>query len=75
MKKDPILNFSGLRPSISCETFYICQVKYAVLLCGDDEDKEVVKAASGSLAMLTGHSQKICKKVFDVSYINMLVLL
>jgi hypothetical protein len=41
------------------------KVKYAVLLCGDDEDKEVVKAASGSLAMLTGHSQKICKKVFD----------
>ena len=43
------------------------QVKYLVLLCGDDEDSEIVKAASGALAMLTSQSTKICKKVFDVS--------
>ena len=29
------------------------KVKYCVLLCGDDDDPEVVKAASGALAMLT----------------------
>ncbi len=43
------------------------QVKYVVLLCGDDEDAEVVKAAAGALAMLTSRSDKICEKVFDVS--------
>ena len=43
------------------------QVKYCVLLCGDDDDPEIVKAASGALAMLTSQSAKICKKVFDVS--------
>ena len=43
------------------------QVKYAVLLCGDDEDTEVVKAASGGLAMLTAQSKKCCEKVFEVS--------
>ena len=39
------------------------KVKYAVLLCGDDEDPEVVKAAAGALAMLTSRSEKICSKV------------
>ena len=39
------------------------KVKYAVLLCGDDEDAEVVKAAAGALAMLTSRSEKICSKV------------
>jgi len=41
------------------------KVKYMVLLCGDPDDPEVVKAAAGSLAMLTSQSNKICKKVFD----------
>jgi len=43
------------------------KVKYLVLLCGDPDDPEVVKAAAGSLAMLTSQSIKICKKVFDSS--------
>jgi len=46
------------------------KVKYLVLLCGDDEDSEIVKAAAGSLAMLTSQSTKICKKVFDSSQWN-----
>ena len=29
------------------------KVKYCVLMCGDDSDIEVVRAASGALAMLT----------------------
>jgi phosphoketolase len=29
------------------------KVKYCVLLCGDDGDPDVVKAAAGALAMLT----------------------
>ena len=29
------------------------KVKYCVLMCGDDSDVEVVKAAAGALAMLT----------------------
>jgi len=41
------------------------KVKYCVLLCGDDVDQNVVKAASGALAMLTSASNKVCKKVFD----------
>jgi len=41
------------------------KVKYCVLLCGDDLDQNVVKAASGALAMLTSVSNKICKKIFD----------
>jgi len=41
------------------------QVKYCVLLCGDDVDQNVVKAASGALAMLTSASNKVCKKVFE----------
>ena len=40
-----------------------------MLLCGDDEDVEVVKAASGGLAMLTAQSKKCCEKVFEVSII------
>lgn len=42
------------------------KVKYSVLLCGDDDDPEIVKAASGALAMLTSQSTKCCKKVFEV---------
>ena len=49
-------------------------MKYAVLLCGDDEDVEVVKAASGGLAMLTAQSKKCCEKVFDVSRILWFIL-
>jgi len=41
------------------------KVKYCVLLCGDDIDPQVVKAASGALAMLTASSNKICNKVFE----------
>lgn len=41
------------------------KVKYTILLCGDDEDAEVVKAAAGGLAMLTSQSKKICGKVFE----------
>eukprot|EP00095_Tigriopus_kingsejongensis_P001782 snap_masked-scaffold225_size250570-processed-gene-1.3 protein:Tk01782 transcript:snap_masked-scaffold225_size250570-processed-gene-1.3-mRNA-1 annotation:"protein unc-45 homolog b" len=41
------------------------KVKYIVLLCGDDEDLEIVRAASGALAMLTGQSEKCCQKVFE----------
>ena len=29
------------------------KVKYCVLMCGDDSDPHVVKAAAGALAMLT----------------------
>ena len=42
-------------------------VKYTVLLIADDEDQEICKAAAGALAMLTGQSEKCCKKVFEVS--------
>lgn len=41
------------------------KVKYMVLLCGEPDDPEVVKAAAGALAMLTSQSSKVCKKVFD----------
>jgi tetratricopeptide (TPR) repeat protein len=41
------------------------KVKYAVLLCGDAEDNDVVKAAIASLAMLTSQSNKICHKIFE----------
>ena len=44
------------------------KVKYATLLCGDDEDVEIVRAASGALAMLTSQSDKCCKKIFEVRY-------
>jgi len=40
------------------------KVKYMVLLCGDPDDSEVVKAAAGALAMLTSQSSKVCQKVF-----------
>ena len=46
------------------------KVKYCVLLCGDDLDAAVVKAAAGALAMLTSASNKICKKVFDAKQWN-----
>ena len=45
------------------------KVKYVVLLCGDDDDPEIVKAAAGSLAMLTSQSSICCKKVFEVSVV------
>ena len=41
------------------------KVKYLVLLCGDADDAEVVKAAAGALAMLTSQSNKVCSKVFE----------
>lgn len=41
------------------------RVKYLVLLCGDGDDMEVVKAAAGSLAMLSSQSSKVCSKVFE----------
>jgi len=41
------------------------KIKYCVLLCGDDSDIEVVRAAAGALAMLTSQSEKCCRKVFD----------
>jgi len=41
------------------------KVKYCVLMCGDDNDVEIIKAAAGALAMLTESSNKICEKVFD----------
>ena len=43
------------------------KVKYIVLLCSDDDDMEIVKAASGALAMLTSQSSKCCSKIFEVS--------
>merc|ERR1719394_2286368 len=46
------------------------KVKYCVLLCGDDLDPHVVKAASGALAMLTSASNKICNKIFDAKQWN-----
>ncbi len=49
-------------------------MKYCVLLCGDDEDIEVVRAASGALAMLTAQSEKICRKIFESSQWNECIL-
>ena len=46
--------------------YYYFLVKYTVLLIADDEDPEICKAAAGALAMLTGQSDKCCKKVFEV---------
>jgi len=43
------------------------KVKYLVLLMGDAEDEEVVKAACGAVAMLTSASTKCCKKIFESS--------
>jgi len=39
--------------------------KYLVLLMGDAEDEEVVKAAAGAVAMLTTQSSKCCLKLFE----------
>ena len=41
-----------------------------MLLCGDDEDPDVVKAASGALAMLTSQSTKCCQKIFESTQWN-----
>jgi len=41
------------------------KIKYCVLLCGDDSDIEVVRAAAGALAMVTSQSETCCRKVFD----------
>ena len=46
------------------------KIKYCVLLCGDDLDQNVVKAAAGGLAMLTSNSEKICRKVFEAKQWN-----
>merc|ERR1719277_2395783 len=50
------------------------KIKYSVLLCGDDLDQNVVKAAAGGLAMLTSNSEKICRKVFEAKQWNECVL-
>ena len=42
-------------------------MKYMVLLMGDADDTEVVKAAAGAVATLTSYSNKLCKKVYDTS--------
>ena len=57
-------NFSFLR-KVNYNLFFF-SVKYTVLLIADDEDPEICKAAAGALAMLTGQSDKCCKKVFEV---------
>ena len=41
------------------------KMKYVTLLCGDADDKEIVKAAAGAVAMLTSGSSICCKKIFD----------
>ena len=38
--------------------------KYMVLLMGDADDQEVVKAAAGAVASLTSYSSKLCNKVY-----------
>jgi len=40
------------------------KMKYMVLLMAD-EDEEIVKAASGAVAMLTSVSTKLCSKIFE----------
>lgn len=40
------------------------RVKYLVIL-SSDEDQDTSLAASGTLAMLTGVSNKVCEKIFD----------
>ena len=45
-------------------------MKYLTLLCADDEDQEIVKAAAGALAMLTSQSKKICAKIFEVIFVE-----
>ncbi|XP_012288302.1 protein unc-45 homolog B [Orussus abietinus] len=41
------------------------RLKYILILC-QEEDEETSVAASGTLAMLTSASQKICKKILDI---------
>ncbi|VDI19981.1 Hypothetical predicted protein, partial [Mytilus galloprovincialis] len=41
------------------------RVKLLVLYCGDEDDPLLVRAAAGSLAVLT-HSEIVCKKVLEV---------
>ena len=41
--------------------------KYMVLLMGDADDQEVVKAAAGAVATLTSYSSKLCNKVYESS--------
>ena len=43
------------------------KMKYMVLLMGDADDTEVVKAAAGAVATLTSYSTALCKKVYDSS--------
>ena len=43
------------------------KMKYMVLLMGDADDTEVVKAAAGAVATLTSYSNVLCKKVYDTS--------
>merc|ERR1719150_207736 len=43
------------------------KMKYMVLLMGDADDQEVVKAAAGAVATLTSYSTALCKKVYDSS--------
>merc|ERR1719445_1102018 len=42
------------------------KMKYMVLLMAD-EDEEIVKAASGAVAMLTSASTKLCQKIYESS--------
>jgi len=50
---------------------YIHSFRNTYILCGDDEDQEIVKAASGALSMLTLQSKKICAKFLKVSQSNL----
>ena len=43
------------------------KMKYMVLLMGDADDIEVVRAAAGAVATLTSYSTVLCKKVYDTS--------
>merc|ERR1719208_565497 len=40
------------------------KMKYMVLLMGDADDQEVVKAAAGAVATLTSYSNILCNKVY-----------
>ena len=41
------------------------KMKYMVLLMGDADDTEVVKAAAGAVATLTSYSSVLCNKVYE----------
>merc|ERR1711963_325836 len=41
------------------------KMKYMVLLMGDADDQEVVKAAAGAVATLTSYSSILCNKVYE----------